>query len=188
MDFKQHRELDRIDGEPTEFEWMVFPGFTTLQILIEIQKFMNTLGCEPERFQGRIIFKSMYNDIVWRDPKNEKVCVANSTLVAEFAKKFSLGHWSFFGSGSGTKWNATDTFKPGGERDRVAELMMVNLSESGHPIFRATSALERGTLKSKGGGKLSIHFCGDYDTVVAYFSHYCLCQSAQYLRSRSRLV
>ena len=39
------------------------------------------------------------------------------------------------------------------------------LSERGHQIFRATSALERGTLKSKGGGKLSFHFCGDYDTV-----------------------
>ena len=42
-------------------------------------------------------------------------------------------------------------------------------SESGHPIFRATSALERGTLKSNGGGKLSIHFCGDYDNVELLF-------------------
>ena len=45
---KQYRELDRIDGEPMEFEWMIFPGFTKLQILHEIQKFMKTLGCEPE--------------------------------------------------------------------------------------------------------------------------------------------
>ena len=50
------------------------------------------------------------------------------------------------------------------KRDRVAELMILNLRKSGHPIFRATSALERGTLKSKGGGKSSIHFCGDCDT------------------------
>ena len=47
--------------------------------------------------------------------------------------------------------------------------MMVNLSESGHPIFRATSALERGTLKSNKGGKVSIHFCGDYDNVELQF-------------------
>ena len=45
----------------------------------------------------------------------------------------------------------------------------VAVSESGHPIFRATSALERGTLKSNGGGKLSIHFCGDYDNVELLF-------------------
>ena len=33
------------------------------------------------------------------------------------------------------------------------------------PIFRATSPLSRGTLKSQGGGKLSIHFCADGDTI-----------------------
>ena len=40
------------------------------------------------------------------------------------------------------------------EWDRVAELMMIKFSESGHPVFRATSPLSRGTLKSKGGGKI----------------------------------
>ena len=94
---------------------------------------------------------SMYNDTLWRDPQNEKVCLANSTLVADYARKFSLRHWSFFGPRSETKWYATDNGKPGGEWDRVAGLKMINFSESGHPIFRATSALERGTLKSKGG-------------------------------------
>ena len=51
--------------------------------------------------------------------------------------------------------------KPQGEWDRVAELMMIKFRESGHPVSRATSPLSRGTLKSKGGGKLSIHFCAD---------------------------
>ena len=37
-DTAQYRELDRTDGEPMEFEWNIFPGFTTLQILAEIQK------------------------------------------------------------------------------------------------------------------------------------------------------
>ena len=55
------------------------------------------------------------------------------------------------------------------EENGVAELMMVNLSESGHPIFRATRALERGTLKSNGGGKLSIHVCRDCDNVELLF-------------------
>ena len=38
--------------------------------------------------------------------------------------------------------------------------MKHNIAESGHPKFRATSALERGALKSKGKGKKSIHFNG----------------------------
>ena len=47
----------------------------------------------------------------------------------------------------------------------MAEKMMVILAESGHPIFRATSPLSRAQLKSKGGGKLSIHYCADLDTI-----------------------
>ena len=61
------KELDRIDGEPMEFEWKNYPGFTTLGILAEIQKMMAESKCEPEQFQGRIIFMSMYDDIAWGD-------------------------------------------------------------------------------------------------------------------------
>ena len=35
---------------------------------------------------------------------------------------------------------------------------MVNFSESGHTIFRASSAFGRGELRSKVGGKKAIHF------------------------------
>ena len=58
----------------------------------------------------------------------------------------------------------THTYKPNGKWDRVAEDMMLNFSESGHPVFRRSSALERGDLKSKGQGQLSKHFCGDDGT------------------------
>ena len=46
---------------------------------------------------------------------------------------------------------------------------MVTLAESGHPVFRATSPLSRGQLKSKGGGKLSIHYCADPATIKTVF-------------------
>ena len=59
--------------------------------------------------------------------------------------------------------------RPQREWDRVAELMMIKFGESGHPVFRATSPLSRGTLKSKGGGKLSIHFCADGGTIETVF-------------------
>ncbi len=42
---------------------------------------------------------------------------------------------------------------------------MLTFAENGHPVFQSTSPLSRGVLKSKGGGKLSIHFCADGDTV-----------------------
>ena len=87
-----------------------------------------------------------------------------------FAKKrFPAGSWSFFGPGSETKWYSTYNERPGGEWDKVTELMLIKFGESGHPVFRATSPLSRGTLKSKGGGKLSIHFCADGDTYETVF-------------------
>ena len=49
------KDLDRIDGEPMDFEWTVFPGFTTLGILDQIQKMMTKSKCEPAHFQGRTL-------------------------------------------------------------------------------------------------------------------------------------
>ena len=64
------KELDRTDGELMEFEWENFQGFTSLGILDEIQKMMAEFRCEHEHFQGRIIFMSMFNDIIWREIMN----------------------------------------------------------------------------------------------------------------------
>ena len=131
----------------------IFPGFTTLEILNKIQNMMAALKCEPEQFQGRIIFMSMFNDIVWRTPGNEDNCMANSLNVATCARRFSLGCWSYVGPGCEKKWYGTRVSKPNGEWNRVAENMMINFAETGHPIFQATSPLEGGELKIKGGGK-----------------------------------
>ena len=90
---------------------------------------------------------------------------ANADFVSIFAKRFPAGRWSFLGPGSEKKWYSTHYSKPQREWDRVAELMMIKISETGHPVFRATSALSRGTLKSRGDGKLSIHFCADEGTI-----------------------
>ena len=55
------------------------------------------------------------------------------------------------------------------EWDKMAEKMMITFRESGHPVFRATGPLSRGQLKSKGGGKLSIHYCADLETIATVF-------------------
>ena len=41
-----------------------------------------------------------------------------------------------------------------GAWDHIAEEMLLEFAESGHPTFRATTPLSRGILKSKGHGKL----------------------------------
>ena len=61
----EYRALDKIDGEPMEFEWHIFPGFTTLQLVREVQEVLSRMGVEPANFTGRIIFMSMFNDISW---------------------------------------------------------------------------------------------------------------------------
>ena len=55
--------------------------------------------------------------------------------------------------------------KPNGEWNDVADTMMTNFSESGHLVFRVSSAFERTELKNKGQGNLSIHFNGSDETV-----------------------
>ena len=94
----------------------------------------------------------------------------SANLVSIYARRFSPGRWSFLGLGSQKQWYSTHESKPQGEWDRVAELMMIKISESGHPVFRSTSPLSRGTIKSKGGGKLSIHFCADGRTIEIFFA------------------
>ena len=101
---------------------------------------------------------------------NEKEYESNTQLVSQDAKRFESGRWSFLGLGSEKKWYSFNADSPQGELDRVAELMMIKFGESGHPVFRATSSLSRGTLQSKGGGNLSIHFCGDGETIELFFA------------------
>ena len=58
---------------------------------------------------------------------------------------------------------------PQGAWGHIADEMLLEFAESGHPIFRATTPLSRGILKSKGHGKLSIHFSADYPTIETIF-------------------
>ena len=50
-----------------------FPRNTTLGILTEIQNMMNEIKCEPEHFQGKIIFMSMYNHFECENKATEKI-------------------------------------------------------------------------------------------------------------------
>ena len=47
--------------------------------------------------------------------------------------------------------------------------MLLEFAESGCPIFRATTPVSRGQLKSKGHGKLSRHFAANQETFETIF-------------------
>ena len=173
------KDMNRIDGMPTEFEWKIFPGITTLGLLEKIQSLMRDLQCEPEHLKDRIIFMSMCNDIAWGEEGNTERCEYNSQTVANYAREFPRGHWSFLGPGSDKKWCGTYIDEPDGSWDQIAENMMANFSESSHPIFRASSAFERGELRSKGHGKKSIQFNGNDEKHRVASPHGDFCESAQ---------
>ena len=80
-------------------------------------------------------------------------------------RKFGKGQWSFIGPGSEKKWYSLKRDSPQGIWDNLAEKML----ESGCPIFRAMTPLSRGQLKSKGHGKLSIHFAAVQETIETIF-------------------
>ena len=79
------RTLDRIDGEPMEFEWNIFPRFNTFQLSQEVQELLLRFNETRENFSGRIIFMSMFNDISWGSKDNTRECDSNAQLVSPFA-------------------------------------------------------------------------------------------------------
>ena len=165
---QSHRDYDGISGEPTEFEWNIFPGFDTLQLCSKVTDLLSRLGDTPKSFTGRILFMSMFNDIPCDTKDNEEESLVNAGVVKVLARKFGVGQWSFVGPGSAKKWYSMEENSPQGIWDQIADKMLVEFG-GGCPIFRATTPLSRGQPRSKGHGKLSIHFaarnmCEEYES------------------------
>ena len=140
---KSYRDNDGIDGEPTEFEWNIFPGFTTLQLCGKINDLLSDLGETPEIFTGRILFMSVFNDISCNRKGNKEECLANARVVKVLARRFGVGQWSFIGPGSEKMWYSAEN-SPQGAWDHIADEMLLEFAESGHPTFRATTPLSSG--------------------------------------------
>ena len=162
--FKNYRNFDRIDGELMEFEWNIFPGFNTLQLSEEVKSLLYKLGDIPEKSQEEFFLcrcsttfplerKTMRKN-VWHTLESY-LCMQGSldkdtghslVLVYPITEDILQGIW-----------------------DKIAERMLLEFAESGCPFFRATTPLSRGHFRSKGGGKMSIHYCADLDTVRTLF-------------------
>ena len=85
---QENKAWDKIDGEPMEFEWNIFPGFTTLRLCTKVQELLSKLSVTPEKSTGRIIFMSMFNDSSWGSKEIEQECESSAQLVSLFAKRF----------------------------------------------------------------------------------------------------
>ena len=77
----------------------------------------------------------MYNDIDWRKRGNKENGIANWVCSKIHARTLVVS------------WYGTRVNKPDGEWEKTAKGMMLNVAESGHLVFRASSALQRGELR-----------------------------------------
>ena len=122
----------------------------------------------------------MFNDISCGTKNNEEECLAHAKVVSLYARKFGTGKWSFIGPGAEKKWYSMKVDSPQGIWDNIAEKILLKFAESGCPIFRASTPLSRGKLKSKGHGKLWIHYAADQETIEAIFRIVCANQLSLY--------
>ena len=163
---ESYRDYDGINGVPTEFEWNIFPGFTTLQLCGQVNDLLSDFGETPETFTGRILsLMSMFNDISC----DGKVITKNVLQMPESSKYLQKdlvldnGHLLVqvvTRGGVLRKGIARKEFW-----DHIVAKMLLDFEESGCPIFRGTTPLSRRNPKSKGHGKLSIHYCADQKTI-----------------------
>ena len=100
---------------------------------------------EPENFEERIIFLSMFNDVEWTKRGNSERCFSNSEQVKNYAKRISRGDWA----GDEENWYGTHNYKFEGRWDSIAREMVGRFKESCHRVFKNISALSRGILKKK---------------------------------------
>ena len=165
---KSYRDFDGINGEPTDFEWNIFPGFTTLQFCDKINDLLSDLGQTPETFTGRILFMSMFNDISCDRKGNKDESLAMPNLRRYLREDLVLDNGLLLDQVLKRNGILPRTVhkEPG---TTLQSKCLLEFAESGHPTFRATTPLSRGNLKSKGRGKLSIHFAADQETIETIY-------------------
>ena len=118
-----------------EFEWKMFTGFTTLGIIQLFKSWCKSIQCQLEHFNGRVIFMSMCDDIAW----------GQNPISFEVRSKVPLRSLVILGAWI-RKEMVRDLFQWTSRKlDRTAGMMILQLDiESSHPIFRVSSAFERG--------------------------------------------
>ena len=110
----------------------------------------------------------MFNDISCDRNDNKDECSRNAESAKSLARRFGIGQWSFIGPSSEKKCFSAEN-SPHGAWDHIAEEMLLEFAESGHPMFRATTPLSRCKPGSKRHGKLTIQHSADQATIETIF-------------------
>ena len=119
---------------------------TTLQLCGKVTDLLSNLGETPKTLTRRILFMSMFNDISCDVKGNKEECLANARVVKVFAKKFGIGQWSFIGPCFEKKWYSEEENSPQGAWDHIADEMLLESAESGHPIFPCNDSIVQGVF------------------------------------------
>ena len=98
--YPSNKELPGINGEAIEFEWNIFPGFLSLQILQEIQQDLKRKSIEPEESVHRPDHLHVNVQRHRLEKGNDEICISNAEKVKDYAMRFLQGHWTFLGPGS----------------------------------------------------------------------------------------
>ena len=141
------------------------PGFNTLQLSEEVKRLLLRLDETPEISQEEsYLCRCSTTFLVDQKTmkKNAGECQTRFSVCKKIWKRTMVIYWS---PGSEKKWYCISEDSPQGDWDSMAERMMLEFAESGHPIFRAS----RGRLRSKGDGILSIHNAADLETIETIF-------------------
>ena len=164
-----------------EFEWNIFPGFSTSAILQEIQRDLERKGIDPEQGRNHLHVNVQWH---WSQKQNNETSISNAGNVKEYAMKFSQGHWTFLGLGSEEKWNGKYYFSVKGEWDSPANKMVQRFKETGHFVFKSINAFEWRNPEEE--EEETVHCNRDSTNIEILFHSFC--KSAQYLRSSGELV
>ena len=88
-----------LDGEAIQVEWTNSPTIYDIDYSSRDPERLEEKNIQPENFKDRVIFMSMFHDILWTS--DDQTCISNAEKVKNYAKKFLTGHWIFLGPGVG---------------------------------------------------------------------------------------
>ena len=155
--YSSYQEAVGIDGEAIEFEWNIFPGFSSLSLLQEIQKDLDRKNLQLEEFKDRIIFMSMFNDI----DRSKRNCISNAGESLVLRDEILARTLDVAGSWVGRRLVWKFFLRSKRRAGFLSSKKMVQrFKEICHPVFKSISALSRGILKRK-KVKETMHFNGD---------------------------
>ena len=97
---QSYRDFDGINGEPTEFEWNIFPGFDTLQLCGKVKDLLSRKGETPENFHRKnSIYVDVQRHFLWNKRQWTRMSGTRSSRIfvfKEFWKRTMVIHWSWF--------------------------------------------------------------------------------------------